>query len=262
MTVKILNMIKTIAVIYVITAIILLGLSFGLYKFNLSEWQIKAGIIITYIISSAVGGFMIGSRQKNKRLLWGALTGFLYFMILALISFIVGNVDEINIYDMAFIVSQTSFAMRVISSTLCCPATPVLLARCASWFALLHKPEICRTSSAWCVQGRGWISLSKIRERRYSSRDNPLVSTCSQRWRYSRSFSRNGITWSRLRIAGVWGLPQRCVWISKRYACQTRHPAARFMTQGHRPLQRLSSSRPAWLQCGCTSAPNRSARSW
>ena len=43
---------------------------------------------------------MIGSRQKNKRLLWGALTGFLYFMILALISFIVGNVDEINIYDM------------------------------------------------------------------------------------------------------------------------------------------------------------------
>ena len=42
MTVKILNMIKTIAVIYVITAIILLGLSFGLYKFNLSEWQIKA----------------------------------------------------------------------------------------------------------------------------------------------------------------------------------------------------------------------------
>ena len=96
MTVKILNMIKTIAVIYVITAIILLGLSFGLYKFNLSEWQIKAGIII----SSAVGGFMIGSRQKNKRLLWGALTGFLYFMILALISFIVGNVDEINIYDM------------------------------------------------------------------------------------------------------------------------------------------------------------------
>ena len=44
-----------------------------------------------------------------------------------------------------------------------------------------HKPEICRTSSAWCVQGRGWISLPKIRERRYSSRDNPLVLTCSQR---------------------------------------------------------------------------------
>ena len=60
MTVKILNMIKTIAVIYVITAIILLGLSFGLYKFNLSEWQIKAGIIITYIISSAVAPFGIG----------------------------------------------------------------------------------------------------------------------------------------------------------------------------------------------------------
>ena len=35
----------------------------------------------------------------------------------------------------------------------------VLMARCASWLALLHKPEICRTSSAWCVQGRGWISL-------------------------------------------------------------------------------------------------------
>ena len=44
------------------------------------------------------------------------------------------------------------------------------------------------------VQGRGWISLPKIRERRYSSRDNPLVLTCSQSWRYSRSFRRNGMT--------------------------------------------------------------------
>ena len=66
MTVKILNMIKTIAVIYVITAIILLGLSFGLYKFNLSEWQIKAGIIITYIISSAVGDWLETKKQKTS----------------------------------------------------------------------------------------------------------------------------------------------------------------------------------------------------
>ena len=152
--------------------------------------------------------------------------------------------------------------MRVISSTLCCPATPVLLARCASWFALLHKPEICRTSSAWCVQGRGWISLPIMSVRRYSSRDNPLILTCSQRWRYSRSFSRNGITWSRLRIAGVWGSPQKCVWISKRYACKTRHPAKRFMTQGRHPPKRLSSNRPRLSQCGYISAPNRSARWW
>ena len=136
MTVKILNMIKTIAVIYVITAIILLGLSFGLYKFNLSEWQIKAGIIITYIISSAVGGFMIGSRQKNKRLLWGALTGFLYFMILALISFIVGNVDEINIYDMiktALICVTSGCAGSFFSS----PSAAAIIASISSLFLIV-----------------------------------------------------------------------------------------------------------------------------
>ena len=57
-------------------------------------------IIISLLISSEDGGYMIGTRQKHKSLLWGAFTGFLYFMFLALISFIVGNVDEINIYDM------------------------------------------------------------------------------------------------------------------------------------------------------------------
>ena len=45
-------------------------------------------------------------------------------------------------------------------------------------------------------------------------------------------------------------------------ACQTRHPAARFMTQGRRPPKRLFSNRPRSSRCGYISAPSRSARWW
>ena len=56
MSVKILNFLKTMVIAYAVTGIMLVILSFALYKAGLSEWQVSAGIIVTYAVSAFIGG--------------------------------------------------------------------------------------------------------------------------------------------------------------------------------------------------------------
>ncbi len=88
---RILNVVKTIVISYALTCVILLALSFGVYKFDLSDWQITTGIIITYIAASFIGGFIIATREKNRRILWGMGVGLIYFLILAVASIAVNK---------------------------------------------------------------------------------------------------------------------------------------------------------------------------
>lgn len=79
-------MMKSLLAAYVTSCVMLLGISFLLYKFDLSEQAVEIGIMITYVLSAFVGGFFAGKEQKIRRLLWGALIGVLYFVFLVLIS--------------------------------------------------------------------------------------------------------------------------------------------------------------------------------
>ncbi|MDO5403353.1 MAG: TIGR04086 family membrane protein [Eubacteriales bacterium] len=76
---------------YIITIILLLLLSFALYKFNISNWLITTGIIITYALSCFLGGLFLASGEKHKKLLWGLLFGILYYAILAIASTIISK---------------------------------------------------------------------------------------------------------------------------------------------------------------------------
>lgn len=71
---------------YVITGILLLGLAFALYKFQLSENTINLGIIVIYVFSSFIGGFSVGRMIKEKKFLWGLVIGVLYISIIILAS--------------------------------------------------------------------------------------------------------------------------------------------------------------------------------
>ena len=79
-------MIKSLLAAYVTSCVMLLGISFLLYKFDISEQTVNAGIVITYILSAFIGGFLAGKQMKVRRFLWGALIGVLYFVFLILIS--------------------------------------------------------------------------------------------------------------------------------------------------------------------------------
>ena len=83
---RVLNVVKTLAAMYVFTGIMLLLLALGLYKFNLSGWQITAGIIVTYALSAFMGGYILAKKEKTRRLLWGIAFGVVYFAVLAIAS--------------------------------------------------------------------------------------------------------------------------------------------------------------------------------
>lgn len=81
------DMLKALLCAYVVTGILLLILALLLYKAGLSEENINAGIILTYVISTFSGGFVIGKLTGMKKFLWGLLLGVVYFVLLLLISF-------------------------------------------------------------------------------------------------------------------------------------------------------------------------------
>ena len=80
------DMLKGLLCAYVVTGILLLILTLLLYKAGLSEENINAGIILTYVISTLSGGFVIGKLTGVRKFLWGLLLGALYFVLLTLIS--------------------------------------------------------------------------------------------------------------------------------------------------------------------------------
>ena len=80
------DMLKALLFSFIMTGILLLILTLLLYKAGLSEENINAGIILTYVISTFSGGFVIGKLIGVKKFLWGLLLGVLYFVLLMLIS--------------------------------------------------------------------------------------------------------------------------------------------------------------------------------
>ena len=79
-------LLKALLCSYVITGILLLVLALLLYKMNLSEGMVNAGILLIYVISSFSGGFVMGKVTGRRKVLWGLLCGALYFVLLFLIS--------------------------------------------------------------------------------------------------------------------------------------------------------------------------------
>lgn len=80
------RILKALLCAYIVTGIMLLILTILLYKAGLSEENVNAGIILTYVISTFVGGFVMGKLTGTKKFLWGLLLGVLYFVLLLLIS--------------------------------------------------------------------------------------------------------------------------------------------------------------------------------
>lgn len=79
---------RSLLVSYILSGILLLAISFILYKFRIKESQVKIAVNAVYIISCLAGGFIMGKGIKQRRFFWGLLLGFLYFGILLLVSYV------------------------------------------------------------------------------------------------------------------------------------------------------------------------------
>ena len=79
-------MLKSLLCAYIISGILLLLLAFLLYKLNLDEGKVAAGIIMIYVVSTFAGGFIVGKLSGVRKFLWGLTCGILYFGLLLLVS--------------------------------------------------------------------------------------------------------------------------------------------------------------------------------
>lgn len=83
---KIMWMLKALLVSYIVTALLLMGLTMLLYKFELDEKIVSASIVAIYVTSTLIGGIIIGKLVRVKRFLWGMTLGILYFALLLAIT--------------------------------------------------------------------------------------------------------------------------------------------------------------------------------
>ena len=84
---KVMWVLKSLLASYIVTGILLLILTFLVYKFELDEQLVVAGIVATYIISTFVGGFILGKLTEVKKYIWGLSIGVIYVALLFLISY-------------------------------------------------------------------------------------------------------------------------------------------------------------------------------
>lgn len=79
-------MVKAFLAAYVVTGILLIILALALYKFELNEGAVTAGVTAVYLISTFTGGLVVGKLAKVRRFLWGIVLGILYFALLLLVT--------------------------------------------------------------------------------------------------------------------------------------------------------------------------------
>ncbi len=84
---KMMWMLKSLLASYIVTGLLLLLLTFVVYRFKLDEQTVVAGIVLIYVVSTFIGGLILGKLAKQRRFLWGSILGSLYFLLLFLISY-------------------------------------------------------------------------------------------------------------------------------------------------------------------------------
>lgn len=107
---KLFALLKGLLFSYIITAFLLLLLSFLMLKLDLASAVIGGGIIVSQIISTFIGGFFVGKKAEQKKFLWGLLMGVFYFVILLLVSLMLNRVSPLPIGNLmtAFMICGVS----------------------------------------------------------------------------------------------------------------------------------------------------------
>lgn len=107
---KMIYLLKGLLFSYIVTAVVVLILSFLMLKLDLSGTVISGGINFVYIVSAFTGGFYMGKKVEQKKFLWGLLMGVFYFVILMLISLFMNRVSPLPLgsFFSVFIISSLS----------------------------------------------------------------------------------------------------------------------------------------------------------
>lgn len=84
-------LLRCLIISYLLSGILLLVLSFALYKWKLKESQINMAVYIVYVIACLAGGILAGKAIRSRRFFWGLASGFLYFVLLIVLSWLMNH---------------------------------------------------------------------------------------------------------------------------------------------------------------------------
>lgn len=71
-----LKMMRALLVSYVVTALFLLLTAALVYRAGLDESKVQIAVILIYIVSCFLGGFLAGKMMKTRKFLWEACLDF------------------------------------------------------------------------------------------------------------------------------------------------------------------------------------------
>lgn len=94
------QLVKAMLVMYIITGLLLVLLAFITERSRQEDMVANIGVIIIYVVASAVGGLILGKVRGTKKFLWGMLAGCIYFAVMAAVSLILGTQGELNLIHM------------------------------------------------------------------------------------------------------------------------------------------------------------------
>ena len=89
-------LLRSLFLAYMLSGILLLALSFALYRLKLNEPQINSAVYGVYVIACLFGGFLAGKAIRTQRFFWGLLTGLAYFAVLFSVSWVLGQKDGVT----------------------------------------------------------------------------------------------------------------------------------------------------------------------
>lgn len=92
---RVIYVLEGLVISYIVTALLLLLISFLMLKLDLSSAVISGSINFSYIVSAFIGGFFIGKKTEQKKFIWGLLVGVFYFVILMLVSLLMNRVSPL-----------------------------------------------------------------------------------------------------------------------------------------------------------------------
>ena len=79
-------LLRSLAAAYLLSGLLLLALSFALYRLKLNEAQINSAVYAVYGAACLLGGYLAGRGIPSRRFFWGLLAGLLYFAVLLAVT--------------------------------------------------------------------------------------------------------------------------------------------------------------------------------
>ena len=88
---RILSLVKGLLAAYAVTAGLLMLLALVILQLNVSEGTVAAGVMVIYLLSCFLGGFLLGKGVGKNKFLWGVILGAVYFVLLMILSAAAGS---------------------------------------------------------------------------------------------------------------------------------------------------------------------------